>query len=76
MVKIFFGWGVGSVCGFIKLVSSNATGSSGGIFPLCDARKRSLKNHWVGDFSVSVLFEVLENHREGLISSVYGPNDN
>lgn len=33
-------------------------------------------NHWVGEFSVSALFEDLENHAHCLITSVYGPSLN
>lgn len=34
------------------------------------------KDHWTGVFSVSVLLEDRDNHKECIISSVYGPNVN
>lgn len=34
------------------------------------------KDHWVEVFSVLILLEDLDNHRECIIFSVYGPNAN
>lgn len=59
---------------FIKWASLTAVGNSGGIFVIWDTRRVCSKEQCVGDFLVFAVFEDLENHRDCIISVVYGPN--
>ena len=60
----------------IRWVTLSANGTAGGIFFLWDSSRVEYEDHWTGVFSVSVLLEDRDNHKECIISSVYGPNSN
>ena len=63
-------WG----CKFVKWVALKACGSSGGIFLLWDTRQVAFKVQWVDEFSVLIVFEDMEIHKDCLISAVHGSN--